>query len=121
VGDLDDKTFCFYKGGRARIRLTHTPHGGSGHGRLSDYANPEERDRARSSWRRIPFLSGLVVAAAHDPLDVEDPPSFDTMREQFAVAWHQAHLPVPYDYDARDDAQPLLPEDRDYLARRGKG
>ena len=61
------------------------------------------------------------MAAEHNALDNGAPPAFATLREAFAVAWHRAGLPVPYDYDASDDALPLLPEDREYLAVRGKG
>jgi hypothetical protein len=85
VGDVDDKTFCFYERGRAPIHRTHPPLSGSTHGLLRDYANAEERDISRSSWRRVPVLASLVVAAEHDPLDTEDPPPFDTLRERFAV------------------------------------
>ena len=121
VGDADDKTFCFYERGRATIHRTHPPLSGSGHGRLADYADAEDRDRSRSSWGRIPILASRVVAAAHDPLDTEEAPSFHALREQFAVSWYLAGLPVPYDYDVRDDAQPVRQEDRDYLSVRGKG
>jgi hypothetical protein len=71
VGDLDDKGFCFFERGRAPLRRTSLPRkGGTGHGQLHDFANADERDRARSSWRRVPLLAALVVAADHDPLDV---------------------------------------------------
>ena len=121
VGDDDDKTVCLYERGRMRIRRTHPPGGTSGHGNLHDYADAEERDRWRSSWRRFPRLVSAVVRASHDPLDTAAPPSFASAREEFAVEWYRAGLPVPYDYDSRDDALPFLQEDRDYLSTRGKG
>ena len=121
VGDDDDKGFCFFERGRARLPRTHPPQKGSGHRNLHDFANADERDRERSSWRRVPKLTALVVAAPLNPLDVEYSPSFHELRERFAVAWHNAGLPVPYDYDLRDDALPLLAADREYLAVRGKG
>jgi hypothetical protein len=121
VGDLDDKTVCFFERGRSKLARVQVPGGISGHGKLSDYADAEERDRWRSSWLRFPHLTEAVVSAVHDPLDPNEPPSFHVLRERFAVEWHRAGLPVPYDYDSRDDALPLLQSDRDYLSVRGKG
>ena len=121
MGDIDDKTICLYERGRARLTRTHSPGGVSGHGHIRDYASADARDRWRSSWQRFPNLSKAVVAAAHDPLDALDAPSFAEVRESFAVEWHRAGLPVPADYDVRDDGQPAALEDQLYLAVRGKG
>ena len=121
LGDEDDKTICLFERGRARLQRTHEPGGTSGHGKLRDFANSDERDRWRSSWARFPRFVQAVVAASPDQLDAEDPPSFEVARERFAVEWHRAGLPVPYDYDARNDALPLLQQDRDYLMVRGRG
>lgn len=121
VGCDDDKAICLYERGRMAIQRTHPPGGRSGHGQLADYANADERDRWRSSWLRFPQLVRAVVAASHNELDMSEPPDFRELRERFAVEWYRAGLPVPYDYDARDDALPLLQADRDYLSTRGKG
>ena len=121
MGDLDDKTICLYERGRAKLQRVCPAGGVSGHGKLYDYASAEERDRWRSSWLRFPHLVAAVVEAGLDPLDSDDPPAFQVLRERFAVEWHRAGLPVPFDYDARDDALPLLEADREYLSVRGRG
>ena len=121
MGDTDNKTICLYERGRARLIRTHSPGGVSGHGHIRDYASADARDRWRSSWQRFPNLAKAVVAAAHDPLDAQDAPSFEEVRERFAVEWHRAGLPVPADYDVRADGQPAAVEDQLYLAVRGKG
>ena len=120
MGDDDNKVVCLYERGRARLRTVAAAGGTSGHGRLYDYPNAEERDRWRSSWRRFPRFVQGVVAAAHQPED-GPAPSFSALRESFAVQWHRAGLPVPYDYNSRGDALPLLESDRAYLDVRGRG
>ena len=121
MGDEDDKTVCFYERGRARLLRVRPPGGKSGHGRLHDYASADARDRWRSSWQRFPHLAAAVVAAPHNPADDVEAPSFHELRERFAVEWHRAGLPVPADYNLRDDGQPATAEDRAYQMTRGKG
>ena len=121
LGCQDDKTICLYERGRARLQRTHTVGGASGHGHLGDFRDADSRDRWRSSWQRFPQLVAAVVAAppAADS-STSDTPSFIQLRERFAVAWHQAGLPVPHDYEA-DDAQPTTAADREYQQVRGRG
>ena len=85
MGDLDDKTICLYERGRAKLQRVCPAGGVSGHGKLYDYASAEERDRWRSSWLRFPHLVAAVVRAGLDPLDSDDPPAFQVLRDRFAV------------------------------------
>ena len=121
LGEDDDKTVCLYERGRRRLRRTHPPGGTSKHGHLHDFKDHDDRDRWRSPWFPSMLLGSALVASGHQPLDSKDPPSFEEARELFAILWYLAGLPVPYDYDARPDALPILQEDRDYLHTRGKG
>ena len=68
LGDMDDKAINLYERGRVPLTLTHPKGGKSGHGRMSDFANEEERDRWRSSWQRFPHTVQCVVSAKHDGL-----------------------------------------------------
>ena len=120
LGCVDDKQINLYERRRCRLRLTHLPGGRSGHGRFHDFRNADERDRHRSSWQRFPELVSAVVAAPADEASSVETPSFEDVREAFAVAWHQAGYPVPWDYEA-PDAQPTEAEARAYQRTRGKG
>ena len=62
------------------------------------YANPEERDRDKSSW--LPFVNLSAALARLSPTDEEAAPlrSFEEERERFACAWYDAGLPLPVDY-----------------------
>jgi len=50
------------------ILLPHPIEAASGHRRLQDFRDAEERDRWRSSWRRLPRLCALVVALTRQQL-----------------------------------------------------
>jgi hypothetical protein len=104
TGQMDDdidKEVNLYERGRAPIAIVRESGGISGHGRLQDFADAEERDRHRSDWRRFPrTVAALVGAEQVDCVDV----SFEDLRERFAVAWYRQGLPVPYDYESPNAA-----------------
>ena len=120
LGDRIDKPVVFYTRGLVPLLVTHDRGGVSGHGQLRDFADDEERDRARVDWRRFPRTADAVVRAERDFSASVVAPSFVELREQFAVAWYQAGLPVPADYEV-NDAQPTTAEARAYQFVRGKG
>ena len=120
LGDSDDKCINLFERGRERLIRTHPSGGTSGHGRLSDFANADERDAWRSSWERFPLLATAVATAAHNPHDALPDPSFETLREAFAVACYHSGIYVPLDYEARL-ATPLSEEDQRYQFVRGQG
>ena len=119
MGDADDKPINLYERGRAPLAPVKAVGGTSGHGRLRDFADAEERDRWRSSWARFPHTVRAVVAAEHDGLPLATP-DFEEERERFAVACYRAGLHVPADYESRD-AQPSSMADRAYQSTRGLG
>ena len=120
LGDQDDKCINLYERGRQRLKRTHAPGGKSGHGRLSDYADAEDRDRWRSSWDRFPRTADAVAAALPDPLDTTPAPAFAIVREAFAVACFRTGIHVPWDYE-NDSIRPTSDADYVYLTARGKG
>ena len=83
------------------------------------YANPEERDRAKSSWQPFPRLCDHL-AALRPSASVPPRPSFSEWAEWFAVEWFTAGHPVPHGYlDAA--ARPPSAEERSYQLQRGPG
>ena len=120
LGDTLDKAVVFYTRGILPLAVTHDPGGVSRHGQLRDFATDDDRDRHRVDWRPYPHTIEAVVRAERDTSTPTATPSFADLREQFAVAWHEAGLPVPADYEA-DDAQPIDADARRYQSTRGKG
>ena len=120
LGDALDKAVIFYTRGLLPLPITHDPGGASRHGQLRDFATDDARDRHRVDWRPFPCTVDAVVRAERDTSATTSTPCFAELREQFAVAWHAAGLPVPADYEA-DDAQPRDEEARRYQSTRGKG
>ena len=120
LGCVDDKRINLYERRRQRLTLTEAAGGTSGHRRLHDFANADERDRHRSSWARFPQLVEAVVSAGIDPLDSVGTPVLAEVVEAFAVAWYRSRRNVPWDYQS-PDAQPSTPEARAYQFVRGKG
>lgn len=122
LGCEDDKRINLFERNRARLPLLspYGTRGASGHGRLSDFASAEERDRWRSSWLRFGPLVEAVVQAGFDDGDQTPQPVFQVEVERFAVAWHSAGLPVPHDY-ANENGQPTSHDEREYQATRGQG
>ena len=99
--------------------LTFSVGGTSGHGRLYDFANAEGRDRWRSSWTRFPRTVASLVAARHNGSPASAP-SFQHLRELFAVQCSLAGLYVPANYEQCDPHSPVR-EERDYQLVRGQG
>lgn len=120
LGDQIDKAVVFYTRGLLPLSITHDARGVSGHGKLSDFATDDDRDRHRVDWRRFPHTAHAVVCAEPVRPASTVAPRFDVLREQFALAWHDAGLPVPPDYET-PDAQPSSAEAREYQFTRGKG
>ena len=120
LGDQIDKAIVFYTRGLLPLSVTHDAGGVSGHGKLSDFATDDDRDRHRVDWRRYPHTVDAVVRAEPERPASTVVPRFDTLREQFALAWYDAGLPVPSDYETHD-AQPSDAESRKYQYTRGKG
>lgn len=121
VGDGDSKQIhLFERGGRLLIPRISGAQGTSGHKRLRDFHDSDDRDRWRSSWARFPKLCAALVQA----VDLSAPPAEDLVYEdeieRFACAWHDSGLPLPADYRA-PDAQPVSMSDREYQAVRGRG
>ncbi|KAL3902638.1 MAG: hypothetical protein SGPRY_011984 [Prymnesium sp.] len=100
VSDSDGKNFCFYKRGRLLL-----------HRDVVDW---------RSSWTRFPNLCRAVAQAAAGDIDASNNPQYLLEIEEFAAAWFDEGLPVPYDY-AAPDAQPALDADRLYHRQRRRG
>ena len=64
---------------------------------VSAYANPEERDRKKSTWAGLPKLCAYL--ASREPLEQSSPRlSFSKAALEFANAWHFAGFPVPLGY-----------------------
>ena len=83
------------------------------------YADSDERDRAKSSWRPLVNLSRAVarMLPIHEPAPM--PASYADAVEQFAAAWHAAGHPVPRGY-ADSTATPPVGSRR-YQRSRGPG
>ena len=82
-----------------------------------DFADPDERDRARSSW--LPFR-GVCAALSQAAPRVRPAPertAYATAVELFAAAWHAKGHPVPRDYQ-NSDARPTGAERREYQKTR---
>jgi hypothetical protein len=80
TGQMDDdidKGVMLFERGRAPVAIVRESGGISGHGRLEDFADAEERDRHRSDWRRFPRTVAALVGA--DPTDYVDV-SFEDLR-----------------------------------------
>ena len=120
LGDEDNKTINLYERRRMRLTLQQAPGGVSGHGKLHDFIDADDRDRWRSSWDRFPCTARAVAEAPHDPLDVAPDPVFEEARELFAIEWHQRGLPVPHDYE-NDNALPTGSDQQTYQFTRGGG
>ena len=85
-----------------------------------DFADPDERDRSRSSW--LPFR-GVCAALSRATARVRPAPeraTYATAVELFAAAWHAKGHPVPRDYQ-NSDARPTGAERREYQKIRGQG
>ena len=84
------------------------------------YANPEARDRAKSTWAYFPTLCAAIAAMqptrAGRPVDKR----FQSELVRFARAWHDSGLAVPADFDA-PDGRPTSARARDYQLVRGAG
>lgn len=119
VGDPDNKPINLYCRGRAPVALLSTPVAATtGHGRLADFEDAEERDRWRSSWARFPSLVSAVTRVAS--LEPGETPVYEEEIERFAVAWHDAGHPVPAGYRS-PAALPPDEESRAYQWTRGRG
>lgn len=121
AGDADNKPMHLYTRGAWNGLPQPTDNTGvTGHKRLRDFANAEERDRWRSSWARYPKLCEAIVRAGDGAALPAQPIQYSEEVERFAGAWHDAGYPVPMDYQAID-AQPTSAEERQYQSRRGAG
>ena len=83
------------------------------------YRDPDQRDRARSSWNRFP-ASSAALASLDTGVDPPTPLCYERVISDFAVRWHAAGFPVPKDY-ANPDARPSSQNSRRYQSRRGPG
>lgn len=108
------------KGGRNLIAKDPLAAGTSGHKRLRDFVNAEDRDRWRSLWARFPRLSALVMSAYDPKAAPAGGLDYRVEIEKFACSWYDAGFPLPADY-AAPDAQPIDDADRAYQTRRGRG
>lgn len=121
VGDNDDKQIhLFERGGRTPIQRAAGAAGSGDRKRRRDFSDPEDHDKWRSSWARLPRLCRAVVAAADESAPPAPDLCYDRELERFAGAWHDAGLPLPHDY-ATADARPIDPHDQAYLNVRGRG
>lgn len=121
AGDADNKPMHIYtRGAWPGLPRPTDSRGVSGHKRLRDFVDAEERDRWRSSWARYPKLCDVVVRAGDDTAQAAETMRYSDEIERFAGAWHDAGYPVPSDYQAAD-AQPSSAEERQYQSRRGVG
>ena len=83
------------------------------------FANPDQRDRARSDWTPM-RRTCAAVADLQQPKQSAAPLDFATVIAAFAVAWHNDGHPVPAGYlSAR--AEPSSLPSRQYQQRRGPG
>ena len=86
---------------------------------VSEYADPDERDRCKSTWAHFPALCAAL--AALQPLDrVSTPLRYEDEIRHFAAAWQEAGYPIPEGYDD-PSALPPTPEARAYQEQRGPG
>jgi hypothetical protein len=83
------------------------------------FRNPDQRDRARSTWQPMPNTCRAVARLTpHRP--TAQALDFQVVMAAFAVMWYEHGNPVPTGYLAAD-AQPPSPAARDYQQRRGPG
>ena len=127
AGDDDTKPMELRLRGRELVPVQQLPDAvaSSGHKRLRDFRDADERDRWRSSWGRFPLLCDKVVEVRDILADIfadAEPERlcYADEIECFAGAWYDAGLPVPHDYLA-PDAQPTSEEARQYQRVRGRG
>ena len=83
------------------------------------FANPDERDRVRSSWQPFPNTC-TAVAQARPRQSTAEPLDYMTILALFAIAWHNDGGPVPIGYMSKD-AKPPSPSAREYQTQRGPG
>jgi len=83
------------------------------------FRNPDERDRARSSW--LPFANTCTAVAQADTKRAQaEPMIYSIILAAFALAWYNDGHPVPAGYLA-SDAQPPSSSARAYQQTRGPG
>ena len=84
-----------------------------------DFANPDERDRSRSTWEPFHHLCDHVSQAVPitPPLP---PPLYNEAIIRFARQWHLGGNPVPHDF-RNPDARPSSAAEREYQWQRGHG
>ena len=85
-----------------------------------DYANPDERDRQRSTWRHFIRTCSKVAQAEPQPGWGGMPTSFQAARERFVRWWRSQGWPTPAVYDT-PNALPPTAEQRAYQQVRGPG
>ena len=84
-----------------------------------DFANPDERDRSRSTWQ--PFEGTCAALASAKPLSAAPPQvTYAAAMELFAVTWLSMGRPLPSGY-LDPLARPPSAEQREYQKQRGPG
>jgi len=86
---------------------------------MTEYANPDARDRARSSWKLMPALCAMVAS-----LKLKEGPrvklDYETEIRAFEEQWRKAGNPTPPHFD-NPTGQPLDADGLNYQRRRGEG
>ncbi|KAL3905120.1 MAG: hypothetical protein SGPRY_011025 [Prymnesium sp.] len=84
------------------------------------FRDTNERDRARSSWKRFPETCRMLARAPATANDRAPPIDYTAIIRLFAAAWGASGKPVPFGYD-NEEGLPSDEDGRAYQATRGPG